>query len=98
MWTVLLVVVVIAAALLVAVRLLSSRTLPNTGSSAPDFSLPSQDGSAVNLKDYRGKWVALYFYPKDMTPGCTLEAHHFQPEQAGFPSRAGAVIRVRRER
>jgi len=94
MWTVLLVVVVIAAALLVAVRLLSSRTLPNTGSSAPDFSLPSQDGSAVNLKDYRGKWVVLYFYPKDMTPGCTLEAHNFQRDQPEFARRNAAVLGV----
>jgi peroxiredoxin Q/BCP len=50
-------------------RLLSISAAPPEGSSAPDFTLPSQDGSSVSLKDYRGKWVVLYFYPKDQTPG-----------------------------
>ena len=45
---------------------------------APDFTLPSQDGSKISLHDFRGKWVVLYFYPKDGTSGCTLEAHNFQ--------------------
>jgi hypothetical protein len=63
-----LVLVVIAAVLLVP-RLLSSSAKPSEGSIAPDFTLPSQDGSSVRLKDYRGKWVVLYFYPKDQTPG-----------------------------
>lgn len=44
------------------------------GSPAPDFSLPDQDGTVRSLSDYRGKWVLLYFYPKDDTPGCTTEA------------------------
>jgi len=48
------------------------------GESAPDFKLPSADGSTVSLKDYRGKKVVLYFYPKDSTPGCTKEACSFQ--------------------
>ena len=50
-------------------RLLSRTAAPAVGSTAPDFTLPSQDGSPVSLKDYRGKWVVLYFYPKDQTPG-----------------------------
>ena len=50
-------------------RLLSRTVAPAVGSTAPDFTLPSQDGSPVSLKDYRGKWVVLYFYPKDQTPG-----------------------------
>lgn len=54
---------------LFASRLLSRPTVPSIGSAAPDFTLPSQDGSPVSLKDYRGKWVVLYFYPKDQTPG-----------------------------
>ena len=65
---ILLIVVVIAAVLLVP-RLLSRSSTPTAGSPAPDFTLPSQDGSPVSLKDYRGKWVVLYFYPKDQTPG-----------------------------
>ena len=50
-------------------RLLSRSATPAEGSAAPDFTLPSQEGSSVSLKDYRGKWVVLYFYPKDKTPG-----------------------------
>ena len=47
------------------------------GEMAPDFTLPSSDGSMVTLSELRGKRVVLYFYPKDMTPGCTTEAHEF---------------------
>ncbi len=65
---IILIVVIIAAVLLVP-RLLSRSSTPTVGSAAPDFTLPSQDGSPVSLKDYRGKWVVLYFYPKDQTPG-----------------------------
>lgn len=45
---------------------------------APDFELPDQDGRTHRLADYRGKWVVLYFYPKDDTPGCTTEACGFR--------------------
>lgn len=65
---ILLIGVVIVAALVVP-HLLSRSTKPIAGSVAPDFTLPSQDGTPVTLKDYRGKWVVLYFYPKDQTPG-----------------------------
>ena len=64
---ILLVLVVIVAVLMVP-RLVSRSARPGEGSMAPDFTLPSQDGP-VSLKDYRGKWVVLYFYPKDQTPG-----------------------------
>ncbi len=64
---------------------------PEAGKAAPEFSLPSQDGSTVNLKDYRGKWVVLYFYPKDFTSGCTIEAHNFQRDEAQY-QKLGAVI------
>jgi thioredoxin-dependent peroxiredoxin len=64
---VLLILVVIVAVLLVP-RVLS-RPAPKQGGNAPDFTLPAQDGATVSLKDYRGKWVVLYFYPKDQTPG-----------------------------
>jgi len=47
------------------------------GTKAPDFSLPDPDGNIVSLKDYKGKWVVVYFYPKDLTPGCTTEAINF---------------------
>lgn len=65
---VLLAIVIIAAILLVP-RLLSRTATPAEGAIAPDFTLPSQDGSSVSLKAFRGKWVVLYFYPKDQTPG-----------------------------
>ena len=68
MLRIILIVLVVIAAVLVVPRLLSRSAKPAEGSAAPDFTLPSQDGS-VSLKDYRGKWVVLYFYPKDQTPG-----------------------------
>lgn len=48
------------------------------GTKAPDFELPDQDNQKHSLRDYRGKWVVLYFYPKDNTPGCTKEACNFR--------------------
>src|SRR3954469_24114847 len=64
---------------------------PAAGSPAPDFSLTTGDGSHVSLKDYRGKWVVLYFYPKDFTSGCTMEARNFQRDLAKYED-SGAVI------
>jgi peroxiredoxin Q/BCP len=64
---------------------------PAAGNAAPDFSLTSGDGSQVSLKDYKGKWVVLYFYPKDFTSGCTLEAQNFQRDLSKYQN-AGAVI------
>ena len=68
-----------------------SQTQPEVGKPAPDFSLTTGDGSQVNLKDYRGKWVVLYFYPKDFTSGCTMEARNFQRDLAKYGD-TGAVI------
>jgi thioredoxin-dependent peroxiredoxin len=90
---VLLVIVVIVVVLFVP-RLLSRSVAPAEGSIAPDFTLPSQEGSSVSLKDYRGKWVVLYFYPKDQTPGCSREAHNFQADQAKYAERNAAVLGV----
>jgi peroxiredoxin Q/BCP len=64
---------------------------PQAGQTAPDFTLPSQDATPVTLRDLRGKWVVLYFYPKDNTPGCTIEAHNFQRDLAKYEG-ANAVI------
>lgn len=61
------------------------------GDKAPDFSLPSTDGSIVSLKDLKGKKVVLYFYPKDDTPGCTKEACSFT-ENLGRVKKKGALI------
>jgi peroxiredoxin Q/BCP len=61
---------------------------------APEFTLPSQEGTAVSLKDYRGKWVVLYFYPKDFTSGCTIEAHNFQRDQPRYQQKGAVVLGV----
>jgi thioredoxin-dependent peroxiredoxin len=53
---------------------------PKAGTSAPDFKLKNNEGKVDSLKDYRGKWVVLYFYPKDFSKGCTFEAHNFQSD------------------
>jgi peroxiredoxin Q/BCP len=66
-------------------------TTPQPGQAAPDFTLPSQDGSKISLHDFSGKWVVLYFYPKDGTSGCTIEAHNFQRDIARY-EQLGAVI------
>jgi len=73
---------------------LSRRSMPSAGSAAPGFTLPSQEGSPVTLKDFRGKWVVLYFYPKDQTPGCTREAHNFQVDQPKFAARNAVVLGI----
>jgi peroxiredoxin Q/BCP len=64
---------------------------PETGKPAPEFSLTTGDGSQVSLKDFKGKWVVLYFYPKDFTSGCTMEAHNFQRDLTKY-NEADAVI------
>src|ERR1700756_4508433 len=64
---------------------------PEVGKPAPDFNLTTGDGSQVSLKDFKGKWVVLYFYPKDFTSGCTMEAHNFQRDLAKY-NEADAVI------
>ncbi len=64
------------------------------GDKAPDFTLPDQDGRPVALKDFQGDWLVLYFYPKDMTPGCTTEACNFQealPAFEGLKARVAGV-------
>src|ERR1700730_1147791 len=64
---------------------------PDVGKPAPDFSLTTGDGSQVSLKDYRGKWIVLYFYPKDFTSGCTIEARNFQRDLSKY-EQSGTVI------
>ena len=61
------------------------------GTTAPDFTLPNQHDKEYTLSDYKGKWVVLYFYPKDMTPGCITEACTFRDELPDF-SKIGAEI------
>jgi peroxiredoxin Q/BCP len=94
MWTILIVVVVALAGAFVAWRVSAAKALPVSGSAAPDFSLTSQEGAQVSLKDFRGKWVVLYFYPKDFTTGCTIEAHNFQRDQAEYSKRNAVILGV----
>ena len=64
------------------------------GTVAPNFTLPSQENKPVSLAEYRGKWVVLYFYPKDKTKGCTIEAHNFQRDQAKYTALNAAILGV----
>lgn len=67
--------------------------MPNLteGQTAPDFTLPAADGSEVTLSSLRGKWVVVFFYPKDNTTGCTAEACAFRDSHEDFTD-AGAVV------
>ncbi|HET7107464.1 MAG TPA: peroxiredoxin [Candidatus Acidoferrum sp.] len=67
---------------------------PAVGAPAPDFTLNSQEGKAVNLHDFKGRWVVLYFYPKDMTSGCTIEAHNFQRDLAKYDAKNAVILGV----
>ena len=67
---------------------------PAVGSVAPDFTLSSQDRQAVKLSAFRGQWVVLYFYPKDFTSGCTVEAHNFQRDLAEYQKRNALILGV----
>lgn len=64
---------------------------------APDFCLPNQDGIEMCLKDFRGSWVILYFYPKDSTPGCTTEACEFSSEIDAFSDLEAKIIGVSKD-
>jgi peroxiredoxin Q/BCP len=83
-----------AVGLLVLPVILRAAPAPRVGSAAPDFSLPAQDGTKVSLKGLRGKWVVVYFYPKDFTSGCTLEAHGFQRDEKLFMAKNSVVLGI----
>ena len=67
------------------------------GDAAPDFTLPDADGNMIALKDFRGRKVVLYFYPKDNTPGCSRQACAFAENYEGFKSRDIAVIGISKD-
>jgi thioredoxin-dependent peroxiredoxin len=67
---------------------------PGVGTAAPAFTLPSQTGDSVSLSDFKGKWVVLYFYPKDFSSGCTIEAHNFQRDADQYAKLNAAIIGV----
>ncbi|MDP9361575.1 MAG: peroxiredoxin [Acidobacteriota bacterium] len=67
---------------------------PAEGTAAPKFSLQNQDAATVSLDQLKGKWVILYFYPKDFTSGCTLEAHNFQRDLAKYEQKNAVILGV----
>ena len=67
---------------------------PKVGEKAPSFELQTNEGKTAKLDDYRGKWVVLYFYPKDFTSGCTLQAHNFQRDLAEYGKRNAVILGV----
>ena len=94
----------ILIALMVAVLLIAGITAvraarhaskaPDAGSAAPDFTLNAQDGKPLRLRDFRGQWVVLYFYPKDFTTGCTKEARNFQRDLALYEQKNAVILGV----
>jgi len=67
------------------------------GVSAPNFSLPDKDGNIINLSDFRGKKVILYFYPKDSTPGCTRQACGFRDNNSEYEKLNAVVIGISKD-
>lgn len=95
MFTILWAVAALVAVLVIGFRLAQGASkAPEAGTQAPDFMLNSQEGTPVSLHDFRGKWVVLYFYPKDFTSGCTVEAHNFQRDLGQFESRNAVILGV----
>jgi peroxiredoxin Q/BCP len=83
-----------SALLFAALAFAADPAMPTVGQAAPDFTLPSQDGTRISLHDFKGKWVVLYFYPKDGTSGCTIEAHNFQRDQAKYDQKNAVIVGV----
>jgi thioredoxin-dependent peroxiredoxin len=93
LWTVL-IAAVTAAAVATACSVAALAQPLQLGATAPNFTLPSQENTPVSLSDYRGKWVVLYFYPKDMSPGCSVEAHNFERDLAKYDAANAVVLGV----
>ena len=68
--------------------------LPAVGAAAPAFKLTTNEGKQVSLNDFKGKWVVLYFYPKDFTQGCTIEARNFQRDIAKYEAVNAVILGV----
>jgi thioredoxin-dependent peroxiredoxin len=89
-----------SAAVVLALGIFASRAAsgaakaPAVGTTAPDFTLDSQEGKPVSLREFRGKWVVLYFYPKDFTKGCTIEAREFQNAAPKFAAQNAVILGV----
>jgi peroxiredoxin Q/BCP len=68
--------------------------MPKEGAEAPGFTLPNQEGKQTTLGDMKGKWVVLYFYPKDFTKGCSIEAHNFQEDIKKYADKNATIVGV----
>ncbi len=88
------IVIVLLVAILAVRAMRTGEKAPSSGTSAPDFTLNSQDGKPLSLRDLRGKWVVLYFYPKDFTSGCTKEAHNFQRDLRQYEQKNAIILGV----
>jgi peroxiredoxin Q/BCP len=90
----LILVVLVVVLLAVSLHRVHAAEVPAIGTVAPEFTLTSQEGKPVSLKDFRGQWVVLYFYPKDFTSGCTREAHNFQRDLSQYVQRNAVILGV----
>ena len=81
-------------AVLACNRVSAVNEMPAVGAAAPGFNLTTNEGKQVSLADFKGKWVVLYFYPKDFTSGCTLEAHNFQRDLAKYDAAKAVILGV----
>jgi len=85
---------VLACLLLSTAAIAADLTIPEQGAMAPAFRLPSQDGAIISLAQYRGRWLVLYFYPKDFTSGCTREAENFERDSSKYSALNAAIVGV----
>jgi len=81
-------------AVLACNRVSAVNELPAVGAAAPGFNLTTNEGKQVSLNDFKGKWVVLYFYPKDFTQGCTIEARNFQRDIAKYEAINAVILGV----
>ena len=93
-WIAAIIAVVAACSLSYKAHAAASADIAQAGATAPNFTLPSQEDKPISLSDFKGKWVVLYFYPKDQTQGCTIEAHNFQRDQDKYNALNAVVLGV----
>jgi peroxiredoxin Q/BCP len=94
MKTAFIVIVLLSIGLLMLRNISHAKEIPSAGDAAPAFALSDQNGKPHKLSDYSGKWVVLYFYPKDDTPGCTKEACSFRDDLAKLEKLGAQVVGV----
>ena len=93
-WLALLLLVLGLSGWFMANQLVRAGNVPQAGAQAPEFNLPDQSGQMRNLREFGGKWLVLYFYPKDDTPGCTKEACAFRDDWNQLSSLGAQVVGI----